>query len=467
MRTPTPARADIADRFREVVPALTPMEAVTEANRCLFCSDAPCAKACPTGIDVPMFIRKIATGNLKGSAKTILEANPLGASCARICPTEELCVGACVLNDLHAPIMIGELQRYATDYVMENDVQLFEKGPSNGLRVAIVGAGPAALGAARELARFGYRVTIFESKKKAGGLNTYGVAPFRLPQSVSLWEVKEVEKLGVEIRTGVTAGIDIAAEQLSADYDAVLLAVGMGGIQRLDMEGEHLPGVMDALGLIEKTKDGDPNQVSMGRSVAVIGAGNTAIDGAVTAKRLGAEFVQILYRRTDKEMTAYPFEYESAKQEGIEFRWLTAPQRILGAQQAEGIECVHMELGNPDERGRRIPRPIPDSEFVIEVDTVILAVGQSRLLALFEQFGIKHKEGVVLVDENFRTSREKIYAAGDCIFSGGGSNEATVVLAVEQGKQAAYAIHEQLTQNSESVQQALFVHDTLSVQDAR
>lgn len=435
-----PAGQNIVENFQEVVPALTSRAAIVEANRCLFCDDAPCTQACPTGIDVPMFIRKIATGSVKGSAKQILDANPLGASCARVCPTEELCVGACVLNDLTVPIMIGELQRHATDYVMERGIQLYESGPANGKKIAIVGGGPAGLAAARELARLGYAATIFEEQEKAGGLNTYGVAPFRLPQNVALWEVEQIEALGVNIRSNVKVGKDVSAQFIMDQYDAILLAVGMGKIRKLGIEGESLPGVIDALDLIKQTKDGDPEAVHIGRKVAVIGAGNTAIDAATTSKRLGAEMVQILYRRTENEMTAYPFEYEFAKQDGIEFRWLTLPRRIIGTKRVEGIECLKMRLSETDENGRPIPVPISGSEFVIEVDNVVLATGQTRNTELLEHFGVKHDNGIAVVDNDMRTSHPKVFAAGDCVFDGRGG-EATVVLSVEQGKQAAYTIH--------------------------
>lgn len=212
----------------ELTSRMTKSEAIEESNRCLYCYDAPCIKACPTSIQIPNFIKKIASGNMKGSATTILEANPIGASCARVCPTEELCEGACVLNSSTKPIKIGELQRYATDWAVETNAQLFKQGQSNGQKVAIIGAGPAGLSAARELSRFGYQVTIFEAESKAGGLGSYGIVSFRLPNEVVDWEVEQIEKLGVEIKTNTTVGVDISAEEILEQYDSVILAVGMG-----------------------------------------------------------------------------------------------------------------------------------------------------------------------------------------------------------------------------------------------
>ncbi|RBP06713.1 NAD(P)-dependent oxidoreductase [Rossellomorea aquimaris] len=432
--------------FLEAHEGLTNREAVEEANRCLYCYDAPCIVACPTSIDIPSFIKKIASGNLKGSAKTIMSANPVGASCSRVCPTEELCEGACVLNHSTKPIMIGDLQRYATDWARHNDTVLFEAGEPKGIKVGIIGGGPAGLSAARELARFGYEVTIYEAEKEAGGLNTYGIVSFRLPQSISYWEVEQVKKLNVDIQTNVKVGQDISADEIVERHDFVILAAGMSHVPDLKIEGENLKGVHDAIEFVKATKSGKLSQDYVGKKVVVIGAGNTAIDGATCSVRLGADNVKILYRRTQEEMTAYDFEYEFAKQDGVEFRWLTSPQRIIGndAGEVTGIECIKMELGEPGEDGRRRPIPVKGSQFVLPVDAVIKAIGQTRHLSLIEQFDLEHSDGVVQVDlETFQTSNPKIFACGDVVF-GKGVGEAMVVTAAEQGKLAAYHLHAQL-----------------------
>lgn len=437
--------------FVELKGKMTKNEAIEEANRCLYCYDAPCIKACPTSIQIPNFIKKIASGNMKGSATTILEANPIGASCARVCPTEELCEGACVLNSSTKPIKIGELQRYATDWAMETNAQLFKAGPHNGQKVAIVGAGPAGLSAARELSRLGYQVTIYEAEAKAGGLGSYGIVAFRLPNDVVDWEVEQIEQLGVDIQTNTTVGVDISADEILAHYDSVILAVGMGAVPNLGIDGEDLEGVHDAIEFIRKTKMGPLTNDIVGKRVAVIGAGNTAIDGATSAVRLGADNVQILYRRTQKEMTAYKFEYEFAKQDGVEFKWLTAPKKIIGDETGKvtGIECVKMMLGEAGPDGRQRPEEVKGSNFIIEVDAVIKAIGQTRFVSLIEAFGLAHTNGVVDIDETtMQTSNDKVFACGDVVF-GNGQGEAMVVTAVQQGKDAAYKIHERLRKPSE------------------
>lgn len=433
--------------FQEVERPLTNQEALEESNRCLYCYDAPCIKACPTGIDIPTFIKKISNGNLLGSAKTIMISNPVGASCARVCPTEELCEGACVLNHSTKPIMIGNLQRYATDWAIKNEQPLFQPGTANGKSVAVVGGGPAGLSAARELARFGYEVTILEAAEKAGGLNTYGIVSFRLPQTISYWEVEQVEKLNVTIKTNTRVGKDVSAKELLQNFDCIVLAVGMSHVPNLGIEGEDLDGVYDAIEFVKETKSGRLSKDFIGKRAVVIGAGNTAIDGATCSVRLGAENVKILYRRTAEEMTAYDFEYEFAKQDGVEFRWLTAPNRIIGDEHGRvtGVECIKMNLGEPDEDGRRRPIPVEGSEHVLPVEAVIKAIGQTRHLELIEGFGLQHDNGVVQVNkETYQTSNPKIYACGDVVF-GKGKGDAMVVTAAQQGKQAAYSIHKQFT----------------------
>ncbi|WP_027893556.1 NAD(P)-dependent oxidoreductase [Calidithermus chliarophilus] len=422
----------------EYYPPLTDHEAVVEANRCLYCYDAPCTHACPTHIDIPKFIKKIATENVVGSARTILEANLMGATCARVCPVQELCEGACVLNAEEKPIMIGRLQRYATDYVYSRGIDVFKAGPPTGKKVAVIGAGPAGLTCAGELAKLGHSVTVFEKRELPGGLSTYGIIVLREPVEVALAEVEMVKRLGVEVKTGMELGANLSFEQIRREYDAVFLSVGLGAVPALGIPGEE--HIVDGLSYIEASKM-NPQGLEVGRNVAVIGAGNTAIDCATVAKRLGAERVTMVYRRTDAEMTAYPHEYEFAKKEGIEFRFLTQPVRVIvEGGKVTGLECVRMELGAPDASGRPAPRPVPGSEFVLPADQVVKAIGQEKP-ALAQMLGLQTEKGYIKVNDDFETSLSGVYAGGDCVRAKG---SASTVMAVEDGKLAAFAIHRKL-----------------------
>ena len=421
-------------------PPLSELEVKIEANRCLNCYDAPCMNACPTHIDVASFITKIATGNLKGSARVILDANAMGASCARVCPTEDLCEGACVYNAAgDKPIRIGDLQRYALDHARANGLQLFEAGNETGRRVAVIGGGPAGLSAARDLRRYGHAVTIYEAKEQLGGLNTYGIVPFRLDLDTALWEAQQVIALGVDVRPNTRIGVDVQFDALIAQFDAVVLACGMGSVPKLRIPGEELEGVWDALDLIERAKLGQ-DVGALGPRVAVIGGGNTAIDALTCSARLlrasradGAR-VTCYYRRGEDQMPAYQFEYDFAKQEGVEFRFFCAPLRFIGMNgRVSGVEFIKTLLVE----GKAVP--IPGSEFTEPVETVVRAIGQSRLLEVFERLGIEHVGGVVRTDERLQTSRPGVFAAGDCIFEKG-TREAMVVEAAEQGKIAARSI---------------------------
>jgi glutamate synthase (NADPH/NADH) small chain len=348
-----------------------------------------------------------------------------------VCPTDELCEGACVYAPDNAPIRIGQLQQHATDWLMADGRMLFQPGPATGKRVAIVGAGPAGLSAARDLAIAGHAVTVFEREELPGGLNTYGIVPFRLPTDVAVWEADQVRRLGVDIRTSVNVGTDVTAEELLA-YDAVVIACGMGKVPKMNIPGEDAPGVLDALDFIRQAKM-DGVVPGLGDAIAIIGGGNTAIDAATVSKRLGASSVTMFYRRGPERMTAYGFEVEFAKAEGVEFRFNVLPHRVI----VDGGKVTGLELIRTDPAGTA--RPVPGTEYVIPIDNVIPAIGQSKFASLLDSFGVVHEHGVAVVDDAMRTNNPKVFAAGDCMFRAGAS-DAMVVEAAERGKTAAKTI---------------------------
>jgi dihydropyrimidine dehydrogenase (NAD+) subunit PreT len=412
---------DRASRFAELHPSLEPQAAAVEANRCLYCFDAPCTAACPTHIDVPRFIKKIATGNLRGSAAAILESNILGLSCSRVCPVDVLCEGACVMNGYgRQPIEIGRLQRHAMDWFYIHSPAL-AVGTDRGKRVACIGAGPASLACAAELRRDGFAVTIFDRNQLPGGLNTYGVAEYKLRSVDSLREVELIRSMGVEFQMGVEIGGDL--EKLEKGFDAIFLGVGLGPTHRLNIPGDDLDGVVDALRFIADYKTGS---CAIAPRVAVIGAGNTAIDAAAAARRLGAEEVHVIYRRGEAEMPAFKREYEMARLDRINFYWWARPVRIRGAGRVEALECLTAE-GRP---------------FELACEMVIPSIGQTRLLDLLAQCrGVQVTDGRVAIDrETGRTANSKYFAGGDCVNGG-----REVVDAVADGKRAALGIARWLT----------------------
>jgi glutamate synthase (NADPH/NADH) small chain len=434
----------LAANFADHKPPLRPQEALVEASRCLYCFDAPCIMACPTGIDIPAFIKKIAFGNPAGAAKTILTANILGASCARVCPTQVLCEGACVLDDRdEQPIQIGRLQRFATDYVEQKKISVLSAPPrKSGRKIAVIGAGPAGLGCAAELARLGHGVTVFEKQKQPGGLNTYGIAYYKMKPAVSLAEVELVKSLGVEVRCGVTVGKDITVAQLEKDFAAIFLGLGLGAATRLRIPGEELPEVVDALDFIAHLHTDPLEKIPTGRRVVVIGAGNTAIDAVTQSLRLGAERATIVYRRAEDDMSAYGFEYELAKDDGAHFLFHAAPVEIVATNgHVSGVKLVRTRV--VDDK----VEPLPGTEFVEPCDLVLKAVGQEKqaklLRELFPQLMIDAR-GVVQRDPlTGATNVPHLFTGGDC--ANGGRE---VVNAVGEGKKAAHAMHAFLTKQT-------------------
>jgi len=461
--------------------SLSPQQAAAEAGRCLFCYDAPCVKGCPAGVDVPAFVKKVASGNWRGAARVIREANVFGGTCARVCPTEQLCEKECSSGRLGGPIPIGALQRLAWERGTAAVTAGGARGAGTGLgpssaggpqagvggtaaggkRAAIVGAGPAGLSAAWELRSRGWDVTIYEATDNLGGQLDWTIPSYRLPPEVVAEEVGAIVATGVKLRTGVRVGRE-AAERLLAENDAVILATGLGGGRPGGVPGEGRPGVVGAEEFLAQAREaaGAAGDLA-GKRVVVVGGGNTAMDAAVTAAQARAARVTVLYRRTAREMPAWPREYRGAITAGVEFLWLAQPVAFEGAGKIEGggqgtgaadgpvtaTRCVRMALGAPDASGRAAPRPVPGSEFSIEADLVVMALGQGPNQEIIEAFGLAaDKTGRPVVDPSGRASKSaralsaghvlkaKIFVAGDL-----GSGGATVVRAVAEGKRAARA----------------------------
>ena len=415
--------------FGDFKPAYTERQARVEANRCLYCHDAPCIQACPTSIDIPEFIRKIATGNVKGSANTIFQSNVLGWSCARVCPVEVLCVGDCVYNHMGVPpIQIGKLQRYATDAAYDAGWEFFEAGADTGKSVGLIGAGPASLAAAHRLRRYGHAVTLYDKRSVTGGLNTTGVAPYKMRADASLAEVDWVSGIGgIEVVHGVSIPDDLSWSELESRHDALFLGFGLGPDSRLAVAGAELSGIHGAVDFIEAFKLGSVD-LSGVRNAVVIGGGNTAIDAVRELLGLGVENVKMVYRGQADAMSGYVHEWKAALGEGARAVWHAQPTGFAGEGAVSGVTCVRTDENK---------KPIPGSEHVIKADLVLLAVGQSKLGELVSGLdGVQTSWGRIVTDPVGATGRAGVYAGGDC--RNGGKE---VVNAVAEGRDAAEAMH--------------------------
>jgi len=415
--------------FADFKSAYTPAQAAVEANRCLYCMDAPCITACPTSIDIPEFIRKIATGNIEGSAGTIFKSNILGMSCARVCPVETLCVGDCVYNHMGVPpIQIGKLQRYATDKAFEEGWQFFEAGPDTGKSVGIVGAGPAGLAAAHELRRHGHAVTLYDKRSLPGGLNTTGVAPYKMRAERALDEVNWVLQIGgIDIQHGVEVPGSVSWETLSERHDALFLSFGLGPDSVLDLPGGGLEGIVGAVDYIERFKLGTVDLETV-RNVLVIGGGNTAVDAVRELLGLGVTNVKMVYRGGQRGMSGYAHEWSAAKDEGSRVVWNAQPVSFEGDGHVTGLRCLRTDENK---------RAIAGTEHTIAADLILVAVGQAKLGDLVDGLeGVETQWGRIVCDDDGATGRPGVYVGGDC--RNGGKE---VVNAVAEGRDAARAMH--------------------------
>jgi len=426
----------IASNLADMHPPLTPSEAIIDADRCYFCYDAPCTTACPTGIDIPGFIQKIRSGNLKGSAHTILSENIMGGMCARVCPTEVLCEEACVRNTHEdRPVRIGLLQRYATDPVFENNTPLFERAPATGRKVALVGGGPAGLSCAHRLAMLGHSPTVFEPMDKLGGLNEFGIAAYKTVNDFAAREVEYILGIGgIEVRTGMGLGRDVSLNALRKEYDAVFLGFGLAGVNGLGLDGEQLEGVANAVDYIAGLRQA-PEKASLpvGRRVVVIGGGMTAIDIAVQSKALGAEEVTMVYRRSQEHMNASRYEQEFAQTRGVTVRYWSSPRKLLTANGR--VHAVEFETTRAGKDGKLEGT---GQTYVLEADVLFKAIGQKMLSDPLQGSAeiVELKDGRIVCDDERRTSLYGVWAGGDCVFGG----EDLTVSAVQDGKVAALSI---------------------------
>ena len=432
---------ELADNFSDHHPPLSSANAKVEADRCYFCYDAPCIEACPTAIDIPNFIRKISTGNLKGSAKDILSQNIMGGMCARVCPTEILCEGVCVRNTQDEnPVRIGDLQRYATDWFFERGETLFERAEPTGKSIAIVGGGPAGLACAHRLAVLGHDSTIFEAKEKLSGLNEYGIAAYKTVNDFAQREVEFILKIGgIETRTNHVLGRDIKLDDLRNEFDAVFLSIGLGDVNELglgDNDPEGVYNAVDTIADIRQTKKLE--KLAVGRRIVVIGGGNTAIDIAVQSKKLGSEDVSIVYRRGSQHMSATWKEQEFAKSSGVNIKYWLSPKSLHSVN--GHVTSVEFECTKLNSDGKILYTG--ESRFM-EADIVFKAIGQSMQDTIFSDSEMPEiKKGKIAVNNEFETSLARVWAGGDCVKSG----EDLTVQAVEDGKQAANSIHQKILQ---------------------
>ena len=436
--------------FKEVALGYTPEMAMEEATRCLNCKNKPCVSGCPVNVRLPEFIEKVAAGDFAAAYEIVASTNALPAISGRVCPQESQCEGVCVRGIKGEPVAIGRLERFVADWYMANGIASPVAPPKNGKKVAIIGAGPAGLSCAGDLAKAGYDVTIFEAFHTAGGVLVYGIPEFRLPKSIVHKEIDNLRALGVKVMTNMVIGKVLSLDEVfEMGFDAAFIGSGAGLPSFMGIEGEALIGVYSANEYLTRTNlmraydESYDTPIIKSKAVAVVGGGNVAMDAARCAQRLGAEKVYIVYRRSEEEMPARKEEVHHAKEEGIIFNLLTNPVKIIGDENGKvsGMECVRMELGEADASGRRRPVAIKDSNFVLDVDTVIMALGTSpNPLIRSTTHGIEaNKHGCLVVDESMKTTRDGVYAGGDAV-----TGAATVILAMGAGKTAAASIREYL-----------------------